>query len=132
MVSLGAGAAVTFVYDLFRIFRRVIPHGNIWIAFEDFFFWLGTALWSFYIFYMENNGEIRLYAILAMGAGMLVYHWLISEQLVKMVSSVLKCCFHFSIIPVRIFANQLKKFSEAFIIKFRYERRHRQEKKGSD
>lgn len=31
------GVFLIVVYDMLRIFRRVCPHGVIWIAVEDFF-----------------------------------------------------------------------------------------------
>ena len=34
------GAFITFCYDLFRILRRIIPHGIFWISLEDLVFWV--------------------------------------------------------------------------------------------
>ena len=39
-VSILIGGALFLLYDIFRIFRRVVPHGNFWIGVEDFFYWL--------------------------------------------------------------------------------------------
>ena len=35
-VSILIGGALFLLYDIFRIFRRVVPHGNFWIGVEDF------------------------------------------------------------------------------------------------
>ena len=82
-VSVVYGAWVTVVYDLLRIFRRIVPHGNVFIGIEDFFFWIWTAFWSFSVFYRENDGSIRMYTIIAMGIGMILYHQTFSNLLVK-------------------------------------------------
>ena len=88
--ALVCGAFITFVYDLLRIFRRVISHGNVWIGVEDFFFWIWTSLWIFSVLYRENDGSLRLYTILAMVLGMIVYHRVIGEPIVKFAGKILK------------------------------------------
>ena len=82
-VSVLYGAWVTVVYDLLRIFRRIVPHGNVLIGIEDFFFWIWTAFWSFSVLYRENDGSLRMYTIIAMGIGMILYHQTLSNLLVK-------------------------------------------------
>ena len=38
------GVIITFIYDLFRILRRIIPHGWFLLSLEDLAFWiLATA-----------------------------------------------------------------------------------------
>ena len=85
-----SGALITFVYDLLRIFRRVISHGNFWIGVEDLFFWIWTALWIFSVLYRENDGSIRFYTILAMVFGMIAYHRAVSEFFVNLIAKILK------------------------------------------
>ena len=85
-----SGALITFVYDLLRIFRRIIPHGNFWIGVEDFVFWIWTSFWIFSVLYRENNGSLRLYTILTMVLGMIVYHRVIGEPIVKFAGKILK------------------------------------------
>ena len=65
------GAGIAFGYDLFRILRRVIPHGILWISLEDLLFWLLTAGSIFSLLYYENNGMFRWIAVFSAGAGML-------------------------------------------------------------
>ena len=89
-IAVVYGAAITFVYDLIRIFRRIIAHGNFWIGVEDFFFWIWTSLWSFSVLYRENDGNLRMYTIGSMVLGMILYHQLISEIFVKISAKVLK------------------------------------------
>ena len=85
-----SGAWITVVYDLIRIFRRMISHGNFWIGVEDFFFWIWTSLWIFSVLYRENDGNLRMYTIVFMIFGMICYHWVIGEPVVKLVEKLLK------------------------------------------
>ena len=104
-VAILSGAVITIVYDCLRIFRRIIPHGNVWIGIEDFFFWMWTALWVFSVLYRENDGSLRSYTILSMVIGMFLYHQTISEPLVGFFGKMI---------------NQLKKLIAAIIIKSRW------------
>lgn len=88
--AIVSGAFITFVYDLLRIFRRVLPHGNVWIGVEDFFFWIWTTFWIFSVLYRENDGSLRFYTILAMVLGMVVYHRSVSDFFVNLIAKILK------------------------------------------
>ena len=123
-IAFLSGAVITFVYDLLRIFRRVISHGNVWIGVEDFVFWVWTSFWIFSVLYRENDGAIRLYTILAMFLGMLSYHRMLSEifvrvtgrilrKIVRVIKYPLKKCKVFAI----FFGKKLKKLIKHIIIK---------------
>lgn len=58
-VSILIGGALFLLYDIFRIFRRVVPHGNFWIGVEDFFYWLCCTAVVFVMLYRENDGMVR-------------------------------------------------------------------------
>ena len=89
-VALFSGALITVVYDVIRIFRRIISHGNLWIGIEDFFFWIWTTFWIFSVLYRENDGNLRIYTILFMVLGMFLYHRIIGEPVVNITGRVLK------------------------------------------
>ena len=77
------GACMIFVYDLLRIWRRVIRHGTVWIGIEDMFFWCGCAAAVFGMLYRHNDGLIRGFVIAALLSGMLLYHFTFSRYVVK-------------------------------------------------
>ena len=104
-VAVISGSVITIVYDCIRIFRRLIPHGNVWIGIEDFFFWMWTALWVFSVLYRENDGSLRSYTILAMVIGMFLYHQTISEPLVGFFGKMI---------------NRLKKLISKIIMKLKW------------
>ena len=86
MRAVVCGAMITFVYDFFRIFRRVLSHNHFWIGIEDLIFWIGTTVWIFSVLYRENDGSFRMYTILAMVLGMVVYSKVVSGPFVKIFS----------------------------------------------
>lgn len=123
-VAVISGAVITFVYDLLRIFRRVIAHGNLWIGIEDFIFWIWTSLWAFSVLYRENDGSLRMYTILTMVLGMLLYHKTISEPMVEFLGKLFKKVFVILLYPLKMlkntslfFGKKLKKVFSGIIIK---------------
>ncbi|MFW5672518.1 MAG: spore cortex biosynthesis protein YabQ, partial [Acetivibrio ethanolgignens] len=71
-------------YDVLRLIRRIIPHKRIWINGEDLLFWLAASVFIFRIIYRLNNGEIRGFGMLSMTAGMVLYHFTVSDVLVEL------------------------------------------------
>ncbi len=65
------GALLAIVYDCLRIFRLAVPHSSKIVAVEDFMFWLGTCVFLFARFFMDNSGILRGYLFLGvfLGAG---------------------------------------------------------------
>lgn len=54
------GVIITFIYDLFRIVRRIIPHGWFLLSLEDLAFWILATAGIFYMLYYENSGMFSL------------------------------------------------------------------------
>lgn len=87
--SLVMGISVTVLYDLLRIFRRVVKHGDALISLEDLLYWVVVAISVFYMMHEENNGTMRWFAILGALTGMFIYKKLISNFFVNTISSAL-------------------------------------------
>lgn len=88
--ALLMGIFITFVYDILRIVRRVIPHGNLLISLEDIGFWIYCGAKVFLLMYHESNGTLRWFAVLGAMVGMLLYKKLVSPFFVKYVSLLLQ------------------------------------------
>lgn len=93
-VSVLLGVVLTACYDLLRIFRRVIRHGTIWIAVEDFLYWLLVTAAVFLTLYQENDGMVRGFAFGGILIGMLLYHALLSRIVVRSCAWFLNGCKH--------------------------------------
>lgn len=79
-----------FVYDILRVFRRVIPHNRFFLSLEDLGFWIYCATCVFLLMYRESNGTIRWFAVLGAMCGMLLYKKLFSSVFVKYMTFFLK------------------------------------------
>lgn len=88
--ALLMGIFITFVYDILRIIRRVIPHGVLLVSLEDIGFWIYCGVKVFLLMYHESNGTLRWFAIFGALVGMTVYKKTISPFFVKYVSLLLQ------------------------------------------
>ena len=82
LLTVKLGIKLAFVYDGIRIFRFLISHKNIFISFEDFFFWAYASCILFKLQLEQSNGILRGFSILGILAGMLLYNKLIGERLI--------------------------------------------------
>ncbi len=83
------GIEIAFVYDLLRIFRRVVGHNRLAMAFEDFLYWIWVGVKAFLMLYEYHNGSLRFYTILGVCAGIFLYTVSIGMLFVKYSAKVL-------------------------------------------
>lgn len=83
------GIFITFVYDILRVWRRVIPHPDFLVSLEDMGFWIYCAVKVFLLMYYESNGSLRWFAICAALVGMFLYIKLVSPFWIKYASLLL-------------------------------------------
>ena len=67
------GILMMVLYDLIRIFRRLIRHSVLAVAVEDVLYWIVCGILIFRMLYLENSGAIRGFAIAAVVLGMILY-----------------------------------------------------------
>ena len=63
------GMAILAGYDVLRLFRWLVPHGAVWIAVEDLFFWGAASVPAFILFLKMHDGQIRWYGVVALLSG---------------------------------------------------------------
>lgn len=88
-VSVLCGMGLVLVYDLFRIFRRLIPHGNIWIGMEDVCYWIFCTVAVFLLLYQKNDGMMRAFCFFGIALGGVIYAFLLSRFVVKISVNIL-------------------------------------------
>lgn len=92
--SLLLGFLLGAVYDVLRIRRRILPiksrlASTIAVAFEDvLFFAIGGCLTSL-MFYLVNNGEVRIMGVLGLVPGFVVWRLTLSRLLMCVVDLLL-------------------------------------------
>ncbi|MCI8529405.1 MAG: hypothetical protein HFH82_09680 [Lachnospiraceae bacterium] len=92
--SLLMGIFITYVYDLLRIFRRVIPHSSFFVSLEDLIFWIYCGGEVFLMMYHESDGTLRWFAVIGALAGMVSYKKLVSPIFVKCMCFLLNKLLH--------------------------------------
>lgn len=109
VVSFVSGCLLVFLYDVLRVFRRLIPRGSVAVAIEDIIYWMVCALLVFAMLYQKNDGLIRGFAIGAVGAGMLLYNHFISPHSIKLVVFVVRKLLKIAEFPIRLLKKVLKR-----------------------
>ncbi|MDD3173102.1 MAG: spore cortex biosynthesis protein YabQ [Herbinix sp.] len=106
LISVLWGAILLLVYDCLRIFRRLIKHDTFFVALEDLIFWVFASLFIFIMMYKENNGIIRGFSVMGMAIGMVLYHYIVSDFIVSMITKLIR-----TLISPFVFAiNKIKGF----------------------
>ncbi len=82
------GIILMISYDLLRLFRFFIPHGNLWTGLEDFAYWSYAAVMTFSLLFRENNGILRGYVIACVFAGMFLYDRIVSRSAFGLLKNV--------------------------------------------
>lgn len=96
-ISILWGALVLLAYDQLRVLRRIIRHNNFWITVQDLIFWIIASVFIFAMIYVKNSGTIRGFCVMGMVIGMVIYHYVLSDFIVMVLSrGVLLLLYPFS------------------------------------
>lgn len=79
-LSFLLGVILMVSYDLLRLFRLLVPHGNLWTGLEDFLYWIYCAVMTFSLLFWENSGILRGYVIVCVFLGMFLYDRIVSRN----------------------------------------------------
>lgn len=101
-VAFVYGVAILLIYDVLRIIRRVIPHGQVRMAIEDMLFWICVTLAIFKMLFYRNDGALRFYIIASSMLGMFIYSITVSRYIVKYVSKFLNKIVKYLLKPLKI------------------------------
>jgi spore cortex biosynthesis protein YabQ len=88
--SMAIGVLLSVLYDLIRIWRRVIRHNKMAVALEDLLFWIVTLFLIFFLFYDRNDGVLRWFTVAGVLLGIGIYKKIFGEHLVEFMSTILK------------------------------------------
>jgi len=104
LISIFSGTLILLVYDGFRIVRRLIKHNEAFLAIEDLIFWVAASVFIFAMMYQENSGIIRGFSVMGMTIGMVLYHYILSDLFVEMITKLLYTLFR----PIIYVFNKVK------------------------
>ena len=89
----GAGAAgvlLAFLYDLFRLKRRMVRTKPVLVHIEDIIYWLCAAMIVFLSSYILSSGETRAYFYAGVFIGGIVYLGLLSRTILWILSTIIR------------------------------------------
>lgn len=89
-VTIIIGFIIGLIYDFFRLLRKIFSHTNLATYIEDALFWLISTFITFYILLHKNNLEFRLYLIIGIAVGAVLYFSLISYYVITITIKVIK------------------------------------------
>lgn len=90
LISILWGAIILLAYDGLRILRRLIKHKTLLVGIEDLIFWAIASIFIFSMIYRENDGIIRGFSIMGMAIGMVAYHYIISNFIVRLLTKLIQ------------------------------------------
>lgn len=91
VLSCKAGVLCAFVYDLIRIFRRIMVHKLLTVNVEDILFWIWTGNVFFKLLYQYSKGTLRFYIFLGAVIGAVSYSLFIGRFLLKGFTKFWQC-----------------------------------------
>lgn len=102
------GILMGMIYDLIRIFRKIINHYNWVVQVEDGLYWVGCSFIGFGILYMHNYADIRLFGIIGIILGGIFYlctfsilFMKIATWVIDVVKNILGYVIHILSIPIK-------------------------------
>ncbi|MEG0388828.1 MAG: spore cortex biosynthesis protein YabQ, partial [Niameybacter sp.] len=103
------------LYDLVRIFRKIIPHSDWSVQVEDTAYWICCALIGFAILYMHNYGQIRFFVFIGIILGGIFYFCTFSivfmkfaTWMIEFIKHIIRTLIHILSIPILWIINIVK------------------------
>ena len=77
------GVVIGLIFDFFRILRKTFKTSNVITYIEDILFWILAGISIIFFMYNFSDGTIRLFMIIALLLGFLLYILSISNFIIK-------------------------------------------------
>lgn len=103
------GAALAVIYDCLKIVRNTVGDNGVLRSVQDFLYWCFAGISLFVLLYRENDGAIRLYALLGITLGAWFYHVTISTFFVNILTVFLSKVKRIIKIPLKPLAKRRKR-----------------------
>lgn len=115
LLTVVLGIFIGFIFDIFRVIRKIIKHKDFFIFIEDTIYWLIVSFLMFYFMLNKNNGEIRFFSFIGVCIGMVLYFYTISNWVINIsitvistIKKILAVILKIVISPIKIIFNILK------------------------
>lgn len=109
LMSILSGVFLGFVYDLLRVFRRIIKHPKWLINVQDMIFWIFGSIIIFIDIFENNDGTLRGFLYIGVFLGLIFYFFLISKLVIMVfmkiycfIAKIIKFLFKLIIKPIKL------------------------------
>ena len=89
LLAMCAGMILSAIYDVIRIFRKVIRHKMCVVNLEDFIYWNFVGVFIYALIFLVNSGILRWFIIASAMVGAFIFHYGIGKYLVRYISAIL-------------------------------------------
>jgi spore cortex biosynthesis protein YabQ len=102
--AAAAGVLIAFLYDLFRLKRRIVKTKSLIVHIEDVLYWLFAAIILFLSSYLISSGETRGYFYIGTILGGIIYLGVLSRPVLWLLTLIIQTV----LFPVKIVYKALK------------------------
>lgn len=89
LTSIQIGILMGIIFDVIRIFRKILKHPNFFVQIEDMLFWVACAFMSFYLLYICNYAAIRPFVFIGIILGAIFYFVSFSSWFMKLATKAI-------------------------------------------
>ncbi|MBZ9535181.1 spore cortex biosynthesis protein YabQ [Cytobacillus oceanisediminis] len=103
MVSMGLFFGISL--DTYQYFLKRPTRKRSIVFIHDILFWILQALLMFYVLFLVNKGEVRVYLVLALLLGFAMYKSLFQALYLRLLKGIISFCIHSYRFLIKIIVN---------------------------
>ena len=100
MILAGGGAGLLF--DLFRVWRKIVRPGRVSTGISDMLFWILAGIGLFSVVYNVNNGELRWFEFMGILIGALIYFLVFSHICITVFNGIAQILAKITLLILKI------------------------------
>ena len=112
------GVLIGILFDFFRILKRSIKTSNIVTYIQDILFWILAGIIVLYSIWYFNNGELRIYVLLGISIGVLLYMTTLSNIVIKVFTTITTFIISILKVPFKVINLFIKKIITVLLATF--------------
>lgn len=97
-----AGVLAGFIFDIFRVKRKLVKTSDIVVYIEDILYWLIISIVLFVLMYYSKESELRGYILLGLFIGIIMYMCILSKYVLMFLRGTVNVVYKFVLIPILI------------------------------
>lgn len=102
-MMLASGLGLGALFDGYRVVSGELRFPRWWLPVLDILYWMFSAAVVFRVLYASNNGELRAYVFLGLAAGAVLYYWLFSRTVIRLVKWLIAAAKALVSFAIRLF-----------------------------